>query len=257
MPEIRFLPDYIAVQAATGETILEAARRAQLLIESPCDGNGTCGKCKVRVSQGLAEGALQSNETTKITAQEAEQGYVLACQTAVTGDITVETVSTEAQNKSLKILSEGQSFAYEIINYMTKSFADGQTTVYAGGAPIGTEAGDTTGQNYGLAIDIGTTTLVCALIDALSGEELVSVSALNPQSLHAQDVLTRIKFASNEEGLATMYDGMCSQLREMITDVCRQTGVDRHTIYEAVYSGNTTMITLATREDPVSLGRYP
>jgi uncharacterized 2Fe-2S/4Fe-4S cluster protein (DUF4445 family) len=256
MPEIVFMPDNIKINAAAGDTVLHIARQAGVIIESPCDGVGTCGKCKVRIASGRESLSLV-NETSKISSAEAAQGYVLACQAAVTGDITVETVATAGQNKTLKILSEGQSFTYTIENYIVKKYAQGKTTVYGGGAVLGVENGDTTGKNYGLSIDIGTTTLVCALIDALSGEELASASALNPQSLHAQDVLTRIKFASNEEGLKTMYEGISVQMRDLITEVCQESDVDRKHIYEAVYSGNTTMIHLAANVNPVSLGRYP
>ncbi|MDR1160179.1 MAG: 2Fe-2S iron-sulfur cluster binding domain-containing protein, partial [Syntrophomonadaceae bacterium] len=245
MPDILFMPENIKVNILPGDTVLEAARRVNLIIESPCDGNGTCGKCKVRVSHGLENGVSLLDENDELSAEEIEQGYVLACQAAVTGDVTVETVSTAGQNKTLKILSEGQSFAYDIINFITKKYENGATTVYAGGIPIGTEEGDTSGMNYGLAIDIGTTTLVCAMIDVLTGRELTSVSALNPQSLHAQDVLTRIKFASKAEGLKIMYEGMGAELRNMVADVCQEVGIESKYIYEAVYSGNTTMLHLA------------
>ncbi|MDR0223303.1 MAG: ASKHA domain-containing protein [Oscillospiraceae bacterium] len=256
MPRITFLPDNVSVSAEQGASLLTAARSAGVVIEAPCDGMGTCGKCKVRVIEGL-DALVITDDRHKVSGEESADGFALACQAAVHGDVTVETVSTEKHNKTLKILSDGHSFSYDTVNYITKVFDGGKTSVLADGAVIGTEDGDTTDKNYGLAIDIGTTTLVCALIDALTGEELDSISALNPQSLHAQDVLTRIKFASNPDGLKEMYEIITKQFRGMISELCEKTGVKRKFIYEAVYSGNTTMITLAANADPASLGKYP
>ncbi|MDR1319838.1 MAG: ASKHA domain-containing protein [Gracilibacteraceae bacterium] len=256
MAKITFMPDNITVEAAAGTSLLAAARMAGLALESPCDGIGTCGKCKARVTAGR-ETLTLTDDRHKLSAAEAADGFVLACQAAAGGDVTVETVSGTERNKTLKILSEGRSFSYDIVNYITKTFAGGRTTVLAGGAPIGAEDGDTAAFNYGLAVDIGTTTLVCALIDALTGEELATVSALNPQSLRAQDVLTRIKFASTPAGLQEMHSSISRQFRDMVSELCGKTGVERRFIYEAVYSGNTTMITLAAGVDPASLGKYP
>ena len=193
----------------------------------------------------------------RLKEEEIREGYVLSCQTKVFEDIEVITASTAAQNKSMKILSDGQSFSYEIKNFITKKFDGEKTNVYGGQNLLGTEEGDTTDAIYGLSVDIGTTTVVTALIDMRTGEELTSVSALNPQSLHAQDVLTRIKFASNEEGLSVMYHGITDELNRMIGEVAAQAQIRTENIYEVIYSGNTTMIHLATNVDPTPLGKYP
>ncbi|MDR3315154.1 MAG: ASKHA domain-containing protein [Coriobacteriales bacterium] len=256
MPEITFIPDGLNSTIPVGATLLEAARSAGIVIESPCDGVGTCGKCKVRVLAG-AETLETSDDRHKLSEEERAEGFVLACSSTVFGDMTVEVESTEGHNKTLKILSEGASFAYELEPFITKRFEGGQTTIYAGDEPLGVEEGDTTDKLYGLAIDIGTTTVVTALIDMLTGEELDSVSALNPQSLHAQDVLTRIKFASTPEGLREMHESVTAQFRSMTDDLCARAGVDKRFIYETVYSGNTTMIHLATNVNPATLGKFP
>ena len=90
-----------------------------------------------------------------------------------------------------------------------------------------------------------------------TGEELASVSALNPQALHAQDVLSRIQFASEPGGLKTMYDGITEEIDKMIDTICKEADVDKKYVYEVIFSGNTCMIHLATNVDPTSLGRYP
>ena len=240
-----------------GTTILEAARKAGVIVESPCNGMGTCGKCKVKVTDLAKKKIVCEEGRHHLKEEEIQAGYVLSCQTKVYEDIEVVTASTAAQNKSLKILSDGQSFSYEIKNYITKQFDGNKTLVYGDGNLLGEESGDTTKDMYGLSVDIGTTTVVTALINMVTGEEITSVSALNPQSLHAQDVLTRIKFASTSEGLQTMYSGITDELNNMIKELSAKAGIRPENIYEVVYSGNTTMIHLATNVDPSSLGKFP
>ena len=257
MIRIYFKEQDITAVVPEGTTILEAARSAGVVVESPCDGIGTCGKCKVKITDRDKKKLVCEESRHRLKEEEIREGYVLSCQTKAYEDIEVITPSTAVQNKSLKILSEGQSFSYEIKNYITKQFDGTKTSVYGGGDLLGQEDGDTTGQIYGLSVDIGTTTVVTALINMLTGEEITSVSALNPQSLHAQDVLTRIKFASTEEGLAIMFQGITDELNRMIAEIAKEIGIRAEHIYEVIYSGNTTMIHLATNEDPTSLGKFP
>jgi uncharacterized 2Fe-2S/4Fe-4S cluster protein (DUF4445 family) len=257
MVKVNFISEGITSIINKGETILEAARKAGVIIESPCNGMGICGKCKVKVI-GLDKASIVTRKGRHhLSLEETQAGYVLACQAQVYEDIKVVTKNTAFQNKTLKILSDGKSFSYDIKSNITKRFDGEWTKVFAGGYLIGEEIGDTTSQLYGLSIDIGTTTLVTALIDLLSGNEIASVSALNPQSLQAQDVLTRIKFASNPKGLKIMYDGITDELNRMIETVSKEAKINPHHIYEAVYSGNTTMIHLACNVDPEALGKYP
>ncbi len=257
MPQIFFKEQGQHVEVAAGTTILQAARNAGIIVESPCDGVGTCGKCKVLLEDAPAGSYKVEEAHYQMPPELAEQGYVLACHTKVLGDITVVAENTAKQNKSLKILSEGESFSYEIDPYFHKEYADGKTKVYAGDKLVGEEDGDTRDKFYGLAIDIGTTTLVTALIDMNTGEELGSMSALNPQSLHAQDVITRIHMASKPEGLALLYGAIRDEFNNTIHALCKKLNVDSKNIYEVIYSGNTTMIHLATNVNPHSLGQFP
>ncbi|HEY3426170.1 MAG TPA: ASKHA domain-containing protein [Negativicutes bacterium] len=256
MVRVNFIIEGLSVQVEAGTTILEAARIAGVLLESPCNAVGTCGKCKVKVAEGCLQYLIQDG-THHLSPQEEVNGFVLACQDKVMGDVDVEVIANN-QNKTLKILSHGESFAIKIDSFIKKEF-DGstKTIVYAGGKVIGEEQGDSSALNYGVVVDIGTTTLVVALIDILSGDELASVSSLNPQSLQAQDVLSRIKYASDEPGLKKMYTEIIKEINRMITELLNETGVNRKYIYEVVFSGNTCMIHLAANVDPSSLGRYP
>lgn len=257
MVKVKFLPSNEIVEVKEGTTVLESARLAGIIVESPCDGIGTCGKCKVKIEKNQQDNVCAGEGRHKLSKEEKDEGYVLACQTTVQADVEIITMSTKQQNKTLKILSDGRNLKYSIDPYVNKIYDDGVTKITAGGTLIGDETGDTTSAFYGVTVDIGTTTLVSALIDMRTGNEIDNVSSLNPQSLYAQDVLTRIKFASTDDGLKTMFDGISNEINDMIGMLCDKNNVARENIYEVIYSGNTTMIHLAADINPKSLGKYP
>lgn len=257
MCKITFINQNITADIDEGTTILEAARKLHIMVEAPCNGNGTCGKCKVKIRKEDMEKINHTDGLHRVTQEELEQGIVLACQAEIHGDIVVDCKSTAEQNQSLKIVDEGADFTYDINTYVTKKFDGTKTIVYGGDEVIGEEEGDTTDKLYGLSIDIGTTTVVSSLIDMNTGKELSSTSALNPQALNAQDVLTRIKFASDPEGLKQMYECIIEEFNKMLDILCKENNVEHKYIYEAVYSGNTTMIHLAGNRNPASLGKFP
>ncbi|MDR1909148.1 MAG: ASKHA domain-containing protein [Spirochaetaceae bacterium] len=238
-----------SVTAAKGSTILEAARSGAarnraIALESPCNGSGICHKCEVSVAGRR----------------------VLACQYRLEAGTEIVIQDRGADNETLKILAGGSSVEVELKPFITKEFSGGLTGVY-GGRPaggespegrLGLEAGDTSGESYGLAVDIGTTTLVLALTDLNTGRVLASESALNPQALYAQDVLGRIRFAVREEGgLGTLHHAFLDALLKLLDALILKSGVPRERVYEMIYSGNTTMLHLACGIDPSSLGRYP
>ncbi|MDF2686624.1 MAG: Na(+)-translocating NADH-quinone reductase subunit [Clostridia bacterium] len=256
MPTVHFIDNNIDIEVLKGSTVLEAAKAARVLIESPCNAMGTCGKCKVMLSSSSLKNVIQEDGMHKINAEEKEKGIVLSCQTRIYGDIDVKIIEKN-KNKTLKIVSEGQSFDFEIKNYITKSFDGEKTLIFSNISKIGEEPGNTTKNNYGLAIDIGTTTLVVSLIDIKTGKELYSVSAINPQCYSAQDVLSRIQLATAPEGLEKMYRDITDKINDMISEIEENTGVNRKYIYEVIYSGNTTMIHLAANINPKPLGKFP
>lgn len=86
----------LRTDAREGENLLEVARRSGVAIDAPCAGNGTCGKCRVR----LAEGSAQSAPTRHIEAAEYHEGWRLACGTTVTADAVIEVPETASAFKT-------------------------------------------------------------------------------------------------------------------------------------------------------------
>ena len=75
----------VTIECNPGDNLLEAARRANVAIDAPCSGNGSCGKCRVR----LLEGSLESMKSRHISDSEWDEGWRLSCNSRVTGDCTV------------------------------------------------------------------------------------------------------------------------------------------------------------------------
>jgi len=257
MPEVVFYPQNKSINVEEGTTILQAARSAGVIIESPCNGTGTCGKCKVRLDEKSLPNVLAKSRHY-LSKEEEEQGYVLACETQITGDIKVE-LGENKQNGTLKILSRGHSFDIDLKPFIRKEYFvhEDVTKVFAGKEQLGIEAGDTTKENYGAVVDIGTTTLVASIVNLNNGDEIGTSSALNPQAVHAQDVLSRIKFSSDADGLKVMHSELTDKINSMIGEIALRAGISKEHIYEIVFSGNTCMLHLASNTCPESLGKYP
>ena len=138
------------------------------------------------------------------------------------------------------------------------------TTFRPGGRAGGTrqviavERGDTTALKFGLAIDIGTTSVVTTLIELESGEQLASVSSLNPQSVYGGDLMSRIAFAQfNPGNLRKLHTRIVGLLNQHVAEVCRESGVLAKWIYKAVIVGNTCMHHLVLGIDPSHVGLAP
>lgn len=132
------------------------------------------------------------------------------------------------------------------------------TAVLADHRLIDVEAGDTTGQCYAVAFDVGTTTMVASLLDLTTGEERAIVSRMNPQVSYGDDVLSRIHHAGKStDCLADLRHVVVAELSRMIDDLCHEAQVQRHQIYEVAFAGNTTMQHLLCGLDPSPLGVLP
>ena len=85
MPKVTLMPDDVTIDVAQGENLLRAAMMADVRITASCGGDGTCGKCRVVVT----DGAVDTKPSSRLTEAQVSEGYVLACTCSVTGDITI------------------------------------------------------------------------------------------------------------------------------------------------------------------------
>ena len=179
--------------------------------ERPCGGHGKCGKCRV-----VAHGHLSPpSEAERRLLSEAElaRGVRLSCLTRVQGDCTVET--NYAGQSTARIVTEGTARGIEI---------------------------KPTFDRYGVAVDIGTTTLAARLYGA-DGKLLADVSRLNPQLQCGADVISRIEaaLAGKADLLADLIRGA---LNEMLLELALAAHIDASEIDGVVITGNTVMLSL-------------
>ncbi|HEV8640919.1 MAG TPA: ASKHA domain-containing protein [Methylomirabilota bacterium] len=123
---------------------------------------------------------------------------------------------------------------------------------------LAVERGDTSAMKFGLAIDIGTTSVVTTLVELESGEQLGSVSSLNPQAVFGGDLMSRIAFVQfNPGNLRRLTTRIVGLLNQHIAEVGREAGVLPKWIYKAVVVGNTCMHHLLLGIDPSWVGLAP
>ena len=123
---------------------------------------------------------------------------------------------------------------------------------------IDVEAGDTTGHAYGMAFDIGTTSIVGTLLHLESGEELASVGSVNPQTVYGGDLMSRIAYAQfDEKKLVALRAKVLNAINGFIKDACRAAGIAREHLYKIVVVGNTCMHHIFLGVDVTFVGLAP
>ena len=315
MAKVFFKSHNKEVECEVGEKLLDVARNADIFIDAPCNGNKSCGKCKVK----LLEGKCNTEKTVHITDEEWDEGYILACATKITEDITIEVpeklsssmhgmkiegvgkkVDKELFERAKNIIESndlsyqtniikqyveldkpsiddnisdidrierhmkqelninGIDFRLDVLRKIPKILREDDfkiTLTYLKKKNkitiLNIEAGNKEGELYGLAIDIGTTSVVVCLVNLTTNEVIDKASSGNAQIRYGADVINRIVFAVRKNNLELMRKAVVDDtINPLIQAIYEKTGVDRDNVIRVVLSGNTTMSTLF-------LGIYP
>jgi uncharacterized 2Fe-2S/4Fe-4S cluster protein (DUF4445 family) len=123
---------------------------------------------------------------------------------------------------------------------------------------IDVEVGDTSSQCYGMAFDIGTTSVVGTLMDLASGTQLASVGGLNPQAQYGGDLMSRIAFAQfDPQKLQTLRAKILNCINGFIKEACESAGVSADQVYKIVVVGNTCMHHIFLGIDVTHVGLAP
>jgi uncharacterized 2Fe-2S/4Fe-4S cluster protein (DUF4445 family) len=218
-----------------GTRLSVALNQAELFVETPCGARGYCRKCAVKV---LGEApAPTPSDLEQLSAEELQLGYRLSCQLVVTGDLSVQIVPAAMAD--------------------TKKAAMGRLT---GPVAIDPWAPMLPGglRSVGLALDVGTTSMVGALLDLRTGEELAAESRPNPQGIHGADLMSRLAYATSGPGhaeeLQTLVAGAA---RQMLERLCSKAGVRPAQVTIATLAGNTAMHHLFLGLDVSNLALAP
>lgn len=301
---------------SSGATLAELMRRLGISLDLPCNGRGSCGKCKAQVFGSLSE--VTDAERNHLSEEEIASGFRLACQVRPLGDCSVKSYPS-VRETSLNILVDGAKpdggsnsdsgspdaaapfVTKHVIQVPEPSMQDqryffdrvldtleaeagvpledrvyasrelllslqlsirecqGQVTVaLARDRIISVEPGDTALQHYGVAFDVGTTTVVGYLVDLRTGAQLLTASCTNPQVAHGADLVSRITFASSsEESREVLRGEILSALNELIQELVSKAGVSRDNIYHAVVAGNTCMTHMLLGLETSTLATMP
>ncbi len=122
---------------------------------------------------------------------------------------------------------------------------------------VNIQPGDTSGRNYAIAMDIGTTTIYGSLLDLLTGKVLSWTADFNGQISYGEDVISRIMYAEKPDGLETLQQVVVKTANTIIKTIIQRAGIDPDEISTITLAGNTTMTQLLLKINPMYIRRSP
>ncbi len=314
---IVFAPSGKRGEVGDGVSVLEAARKLGVDLDSVCGGRGICGRCQIEIAEGeFAKHALTSARDHVTPWNEAEQRYVdkhgplppgrrLGCQARVSGDLVVD-VPMESQlhrqvvrkrvemrpidvnpvarlhyievaepdlkdpssdfrrlqsalNAQWGLVETSASLA--VLRDLQKTLRAGEWKVTAAvrkGAEIVALYPGFVERAYGVAIDVGSTTIAAYLCDLSAGEVIASAGAMNPQIRFGEDLMSRLSYAMlNPGGAAELTRAARGAVDQLIGETASEARIARDRILEATIAGNPIMHHLFLGLDPTELGVAP
>jgi len=234
-------------------SLLDTLRHAGIEIAAPCNGQGLCGKCKVRIT---TETSPVKAPHPHLSPDEIAVGTRLACEVDAYDGMKI--ILPEDHSLDTRILQGERIRQGRVAPAAVVKRIDGHFVLhYQGRPPVVLPDWKESFSPKGIAVDLGTTTLVVSVVDLQTGRDLETASALNPQNAFGHDVMSRIQYSSTKTGLQVLTDTIARGLNGLIEKVCRDAKIQPGEIMDAVIGGNTTMLQLAAAIDPTPLGRLP
>ncbi|HUT72682.1 MAG TPA: ASKHA domain-containing protein [Desulfatiglandales bacterium] len=284
--KVVFEPSGRRGEVATGLTVLEASQALGADIEAPCGGKRACGKCKVRIDEGiLPESEIassqshvsewQKGEEQHITPEEKSAGYRLSCCAKIEGDllifvpeesrtgqpvvckaardihiqwnpavkhyyVEVSEPTIEESGGDLERLLGVLGREYGLVNLdidylalrkLPDCLRQGNWKVTVGiwmDKEIIRILPGSIDHYYGVAVDLGTTTVAVYLCDMASMEVVNTVFMMNPQHKYGEDVMSRISYHMKHlDGLQRMNEDIVEGLNNLIVQACKTTAISK------------------------------
>lgn len=307
---VTFTPDNVTITVKEGTDLLTAATKAGISIKSTCGGEGTCGRCRVKVVKG------NTNNSTKNYGNLSEElrnaGFVLACKTFVEDNLVIEVPAESRLDEHQVLLDKKNSgllkesdldllkdyplnpicrkYYLELdpptLNENTSDFERLQANLQkkynlsnltidlmelqeladnlrSGGwkvtvtivncgdknEVVRVEPGYSKNPCYGLAVDIGTTTVVVSLVDTEKGCSIDRMGSYNKQARYGDDVIARMIYAS-DHGVKELQSAVIDTINDLINKILRKNRLKPEDIAVMTTAGNTTMAHLFLGLDP-------
>ncbi len=229
--------------AVPGVSLFDCAEAMGINVPTSCRKNGKCKECVVEVTEGMdclsgrlpAEKHLKGNFRLSCSCCIARDTGVVRCHTMRRGEMRIERQALQLP-ASAKPLKPDPA----VTRVGDRIFLDGEE-IARSTAPI-----------HGLAMDLGTTTVVLRLLNLETGEIVADASFENPQRFGGSDVMSRIHY-DTEDGSHLLQRTLAGYLTHAIEEFT----VDPQTIYEMVVAGNSTMRDLFFRLNVYPIGQSP
>ena len=275
-------------------SLLQSADAAA--VHAPCGGKQHCGKCKIKILSGICS-EPSARELTFLSPEEAAAGIRLACFAYAKSDVSIETVTAQAQilgangsagghlspiairraaqlpPPSLTDQRDDFTRLKDALGMPTTTISPLQlaklpgvlrssgfavTVTSAGNCIIDVAAGISATPFCGLAVDIGTTTVVMSLVDLQSGAVFDAESGLNRQAAYGGDVISRIQNATeNENGGEALRKAIVDQLNSLASALCARNKLNTTDIPAIALVGNTVMTHLLLGLPTAEIAKAP
>ena len=320
---VTFLPDNKQAEVDSNSTLLTAAAKAGVIINSLCGGDGLCGECRLQVINGKA--MADKNAISFFSKDEIEHGFVLACRTKVEDNLVL-LIPPKSRLEKEKILLEGTAIVYsepeklvlhrssrqpaysfdplvkkvylelpvptlednisdidritrelqKISSYekyeislpclqnLTEKLRAHRwkvTVTFARHNSVGRilqiESGDTSDKHYGLAVDVGTTTVVVQLINLKTGKVVGVKGSHNLQARYGEDVISRMIFACVRGSLEPVHQAVITNINSLAHALAEENHISLQDITSIVAAGNTIMSHFLLNMTPCSIRLDP
>lgn len=295
--DLRFEPSGRQVRVPAGVSVFDAASWNGIAIDSTCGGHGTCKKCKVRMLDGaavasaldirafspdelrdgwrlacrvLAGGDARIEVPPLVTRPKAatvgvgrqvilrpavQKRYVELDEPSLADQRSdVERILDAVDDLELRVDLDAVRVAGRVLRAADYKV----TAVIVDDVLIDVQPGDTSGRLFGVAFDLGTTTVVATLLDLSTGTPVAVASALNQQQPFGADVITRISATMMDPDTLGRLTALAQQtLAELAAEACAAGGIDPAEVYEVALAGNATMTHIVLGIDPEPLGVAP
>ena len=318
---IVFTPSGIRGRVKKGTTILEAAQKFSVDLNSICGARGRCSKCQVELTFGeFNKLNIRSKETSVSERNETELIYRtkfhlseerrLGCQTKILGDLVVDVpedsqihkqiIKKETNLRDFSLNTSFKAFYVQVsepqldslesdferlkislkddwniqgVTCSVRVLKDLQEKLRRGNWGITVllyykentvpeivdiHSGYSEIPAFGVAIDLGSTSIAATLCDLNSGKIVGSMGIMNPQIRYGEDVMSRVSYCMMEEkGLATLNNSVIQGINELTRKIAEKHGIKLDSVFEIVFVANPIMHHLLLGIDPKELGQAP
>jgi uncharacterized 2Fe-2S/4Fe-4S cluster protein (DUF4445 family) len=278
-----------------GSLLAEIIKAENLSLPFICNGQGSCGKCRVKLTGSLP--VATAVELKHISAGDLADGIRLACQVRLIGPLELDLdmeMDMDKTDRASNILQDGildldridplwgrmiipkpAVLSWEMLSkQLNQSFTPDISALqslaslpkdapellleYFNGRVINVCVSDADRHHkMGVAVDIGTTTLAAYLVDLGQGRIVNTASCYNPQANYGADVISRIQYADRPDGLAELQRILTSAINQLIGELVCENGLSTADIIQINFSGNSCMMHLLLKVNPAQLGRVP